>query len=54
MKLWRWSRALLRLRRLSRGSGGGTRTHDLRVMSPASCPCSTPHREPATGGREES
>ena len=24
------------------GSGGGTRTHDLRVMSPASCRCSTP------------
>ncbi len=26
------------------GSGGGTRTHDLRVMSPASCRCSTPRR----------
>ena len=30
------------------GSGGGTRTHDLRVMSPASCRCSTPRRDPAT------
>ena len=29
------------------GSGGGTRTHDLRVMSPASCRCSTPRRVPA-------
>lgn len=27
------------------GSGGGTRTHDLRVMSPASCRCSTPRRQ---------
>ena len=30
------------------GSGGGTRTHDLRVMSPASCRCSTPRRDPAS------
>ncbi len=27
-----------------RGSGGGIRTHDLWVMSPASCRCSTPRR----------
>jgi hypothetical protein len=26
------------------GSGGWTRTNDLRVMSPTSCHCSTPHR----------
>ena len=26
------------------GSGGGIRTHDLWVMSPASCRCSTPRR----------
>jgi hypothetical protein len=26
------------------GSGGRTRTYDLRVMSPASCRCSTPRR----------
>ena len=29
---------------LSSGSGGGIRTHDLWVMSPASCRCSTPRR----------
>ncbi len=27
------------------GSGGGIRTHDLWVMSPTSCRCSTPRRE---------
>ena len=26
------------------GSGGRIRTSDLRVMSPTSCLCSTPHR----------
>ena len=26
------------------GSGGWTRTNDLRVMSPTSCHCSTPRR----------
>ena len=28
------------------GSGGWIRTNDLRVMSPTSCHCSTPRREP--------
>src|SRR5581483_7329047 len=30
--------------RITIGSGGGIRTHDLRVMSPTSCHCSTPRR----------
>ena len=30
--------------RVRRGSGGGIRTPDLRVMSPTSCRCSTPRR----------
>ncbi len=36
------SAVLPRARRF--GSGGGIRTHDLWVMSPASCRCSTPRR----------
>ncbi len=34
----------IELRRHTSGSGGGTRTRDLQVMSLASCLCSTPHR----------
>ena len=30
--------------RLDNSSGAWTRTTDLRVMSPTSCHCSTPHR----------
>jgi hypothetical protein len=37
------------------GSGGGIRTHDLWVMSPTSCRCSTPrrHEEDEEGMRSE-
>ena len=31
--------------RLENSSGGAIRTHDLRVMSPTSCLCSTPQRQ---------
>ena len=30
--------------RLENSSGDRIRTYDLRVMSPTSCHCSTPHR----------
>jgi hypothetical protein len=35
-----------------RGSGGGIRTLDLRVMSPTSCHCSTPRRRPKSKSEE--
>jgi hypothetical protein len=39
---------------LSKSSaGGGIRTHDHRVMSPASCHCSTPVSHEDTGGMGE-
>ena len=36
------------------GCGGWIRTNDLRVMSPTSCHCSTPHTEYAvrSGNRQ--
>ena len=34
------------------GSGGRIRTSDLRVMSPTSCLCSTPHRAENLGKRK--
>ena len=34
------------------GSGGRIRTSDLRVMSPTSCLCSTPHRAKNLGKRK--
>jgi hypothetical protein len=44
--------------RVFRSSGGRTRTCDLRVMSPTSCHCSTPHRSlptiPDLAGRVKS
>jgi len=35
--------------RKNNGSGGGIRTHDLWVMSPTSCRCSTPRHRRKTG-----
>ena len=36
------------------GSGGRIRTSDLRVMSPTSCLCSTPHRAKNLGKQKNS